>query len=188
VLADLVRDARRFAPLLGDAIDPRMLAFLRRVVRSTDRESQRARLRLGLMVGGGALVALVALFALQAWFAGGGYRDPDAKTVRNMTAEHWLQFHARSEDTKLIVHFSHLLSYRAAIDAIRYGVDSEIPDKTFALPADDNADDWKIATTMRTFIEVPRTTRFVSLQLRFRDGTSSPIRRYDVPADPSKYY
>jgi hypothetical protein len=39
-----------------------------------------------------------------------------------------------------------------------------------------------------TFIEMPRKTRFVSLQLRFKDGTSSPIRRYEVAADPSKYY
>jgi hypothetical protein len=187
VLADLVRDARRFAPLLGDAIDPRMLAFLRRVVRGTDRESRRARLRLGLMVGGGALVALFALVALQAWLVG-SYRPPDAKAMLNSTVEHWLVFHARPEDRNLIVYFSHLMSYRGAIAEIRYGVDSESPDKVFDFPFDDDVNSSPISTSVPTLIEVPRKTRFMSLQLRFKDGSSSPIRRYDVPADPSKYY
>jgi hypothetical protein len=187
VLADLVRDARRFAPLLGDAIDPRMLAFLRRVVRGTDRESRRARLRLGLMVGGGALVALFALVALQAWLVG-SYRPPDAKAMLNSTVEHWLVFHARPEDRNLIVYFSHLMGYRGAIAEIRYGVDSESPDKVFDFPFDDDVNSSPISTSVPTLIEVPRKTRFMSLQLRFKDGSSSPIRRYDVPADPSKYY
>jgi hypothetical protein len=187
VLDDLVRNARRSTPLLGDAIDPRMLAFLRRIVGSTDRESLRARVRLARLIGGGALVALVAFIALQAWFAG-AYRPPDAKTLLDQAVEHWLVFPARLVDGNLIVYFSHLMSYRGAIAEIHYGVDSEIPDRTFAFPAKDDADDGTISAAVPTFVEVPRKTRFVSLQLRFKDGTSSPVCRYDVPADPSKYY
>jgi hypothetical protein len=125
--------------------------------------------------------------ALQAWFAG-GYRPPDAKTLLNQTVEHWLVFHARAEDSNLIVYFTHLMSYRGVIAEIHYGVDSQIPDRTFGFPADDNAETGTISAAVPTFIEVPRKTRFVSLQLRFKDGTSSPIRRYEVAADPSKYY
>ena len=80
------------------------------------------------------------------------------------------------------------MSYRGAIAEIHDGVESEIPDRTFAVPAKDDADDGTLSAAVPIFVEVPTKTRLVSLQLRFKDGTSSPIRRYNVPADPSKYY
>jgi hypothetical protein len=31
-------------------------------------------------------------------------------------------------------------------------------------------------------LELPRDTRFLTIQVQFRDGTMSPVRRFEVPA------
>jgi hypothetical protein len=31
-------------------------------------------------------------------------------------------------------------------------------------------------------LDLPRDTRFLTIQAQFQDGTMSPIRRFDVPA------
>jgi hypothetical protein len=107
--------------------------------------------------------------------------DPDAemlKSVRSildMTKSSWVAF--RDWDGKVLVYFSHLLSYRAALKEIRYGVDVETPDRTFAFPPADPKNPYAVDTDAPIWIEVPEATRFVTVQVTFSDGEASEVVR-----------
>ena len=187
VLDDLMRDARRFAPLLGDTFDPRMLAWLRQVVLSVDRGFAGVRLRRALLVVVGFLLVVIGLSAAQ-YLTVVSSQSVDAKGSLSAAQGRWVCFHANPGDKAITAYVSMLMSYRGAIAEIRYGVDREAPDRVFAFPADDNPRISPISPEVPVYVDVPRTTRFVTVQLRFKDGTVSPIGRYDVPPDPSQYY
>jgi len=64
------------------------------------------------------------------------------------------------------------------VTQFRYGVDSNVPGK---VPTDTSP-----TQSFPTYIELPASTRFVTVQVRLDDGTLSPIRRFDVPQDVRK--
>jgi len=191
VLDDLMRNARRFAPLLGDTFDPHMLAWLRRIVLSAERGFG-ARLRRALLAGGAVLLVVIGLatarYLAVRYFGGAVYQPTDAKGSLDAVGDRWVCFHANASDTTLIAYVTTLMSYRGAIAEVRYGVDRDAPDRVFAFPADDNPRMSLIAPDVPTVVYVSLVTRFVTVQQRFKDGTLSPIRRYDVLPDPTKYY
>ena len=63
-----------------------------------------------------------------------------------------------------------------AITDFRYGVDSPIPGKTMAVGRERENGRYP------TSIYLPKGTRFLTLQVRFDDGSPSPIRRFEVPS------
>lgn len=81
------------------------------------------------------------------------------------------------------------MTYRGAIAEVRYGVnrEGEAPDRPFAFPATDDQRMSLTAPEVPIYVDA-LTTRFVTVQLFFKDGTISPIERYDAPPDPTKYY
>lgn len=58
--------------------------------------------------------------------------------------------------------------------AFRYGINTAIPD---SMPQQK-----LLMSGVPTSMDVPSDTRFLTIQAQFRDGTMSPIRRFDVPA------
>ncbi|HUH83740.1 MAG TPA: Hsp70 family protein [Stellaceae bacterium] len=72
--------------------------------------------------------------------------------------------------------------------ATRMPMERGAPDRAFAFPADDNQRMSPISPDVPISVDLPLKTRFVTVQLFFKDGTISSIERYDVPPDPTKYY
>lgn len=190
-LDDLVLDARRFGPLLGDTIDQRMVDHLGRAVHTNHREYLEWRVRRAMMLApvilgllGGAIGSLY-YFGIADYLLG-NTAQPGAKAMLSDYPQYWTNFHLDRGDDKLIVSFMYLLANRSALAEIRYGVNKEVPDKTFDFPPDDSPTLSPLPPDIRTFLEMPKSTRFLTIQLRFKDGIMSPLRRYDVPADPTK--
>jgi hypothetical protein len=109
--------------------------------------------------------------------------DPDAQLVQgikgilDVTRSSWLAF--RDFDGKVLLYFTHLLSYRAALAEIRYGVDVESPDRTFAFGAADPRNPYAVDTDAPIWIEVPAGTRYATVQVAFKDGTRSGVVRIE---------
>jgi hypothetical protein len=93
------------------------------------------------------------------------------KMSLNMTAGSWLSF--RDYDGKVLLYFSHLMSYRPIIKEVRYSLNSEALDQTFH---------FKPTDTMYTvgdevYLAVPGDTRFANVQVTYKDGTKSAVQK-----------
>ncbi len=114
--------------------------------------------------------------------------DPNAELVagqkdilqRFTTA--WVSY--RDWNRQRLVYFTHLLSYRCALDDVLYGIDTDEPDISFTIPDCDPSNPHAIpanAVGDDIYRAVPKNTRFVTVQLVFKDGTRSEIKRFDAP-------
>jgi hypothetical protein len=101
----------------------------------------------------------------------------ESKHTLELTRTSWVSF--RDWDGKLLLYFSHLLSYRGVLKEIRYGVDKDIPDTKYPFPPYDKPGFAPISEDVTIHIEVPATTQSVTVQLTFRDGTQSEIVRFN---------
>ncbi|UZE46744.1 caspase family protein [Rhodopseudomonas sp. P2A-2r] len=107
--------------------------------------------------------------------------DPEAALIRDqrkildMTASSWLSFR---DYNGLLVYYSQLLSFRCAIREARIGIDSAVPDKLLKLPPCDMKDPMSIPSQAQTYMKLPGTTKSVSVELTFRDGSVSEIKSF----------
>ncbi|MGS4886310.1 caspase family protein [Roseibium sp. MB-4] len=94
----------------------------------------------------------------------------------------WLSY--RDYDGKRLVYFTHLISYRCAIDEVRYGLDTDAPDQTFEIGACDPDNPHAIPSSgpgSTVHATIPKPTQFISVQLTYADGTQSEVQRFDAP-------
>ncbi|MHC5009452.1 MAG: STY4199 family HEPN domain-containing protein [Planctomycetota bacterium] len=109
--------------------------------------------------------------------------DPEVMLVQSMkgtlgmTKNSWLSF--RDYDDKVLVYFTHLLSYRAILEEIRYGIDTETPDETFAFSPADPKNPYAVNPDDTIYLEVPKETTFATVQLLYKDGTASEVIRIE---------
>lgn len=96
-----------------------------------------------------------------------------AKRALDMTKSSWLSF--RDYDGKVLLYFTGLLSYRAAFEEIRYGVDVETPDRKLPFSPADPKNPYAVNTDDLLYLEVPAGTKFATVQLRYKDGTTTEI-------------
>jgi hypothetical protein len=107
--------------------------------------------------------------------------DPEAALIRDqrktldMTASSWLSFR---DYNGLLVYYSQLLSFRCAIREARIGIDSAVPDKVLKLPPCNMKDPSAIPYQAQTYMKLPTTTKSVSVELTFRDGSVSEIKSF----------
>ncbi|MCA9121293.1 MAG: hypothetical protein H6822_18145 [Planctomycetaceae bacterium] len=99
-----------------------------------------------------------------------------AKSILQRFTSTWVAM--RDYDGKRLLYFSTLMSYRAAIEEVRYGLGVEVPDKIYDMPPDDPKNPGAITEDFLTYIEIPGDTELVTVQLKFKDGTESKIYRY----------
>lgn len=97
--------------------------------------------------------------------------------ILESTTTSWVGF--RDYDGKRLLYFSHLMSYRGSIKAIHYGLNSTTPGRRFSFPAWRKPGLAPIDAKTPTYITVPRSTRYVTVQLTYKDGTKSSIERFD---------
>jgi hypothetical protein len=93
-----------------------------------------------------------------------------------MTKNGWLSF--RDHDGRLLLYFTHLISNRCAIDKIAYGIDSDSTPSEFALEPCNPAEPYSVGNRP-IYVEVPANSRYASVRLTFKDGTTSDIVRID---------
>jgi hypothetical protein len=94
------------------------------------------------------------------------------KMSLNMTAGSWLSF--RDYQGKVLLYFTHLLSYRAGLKEIRYSLNSDKLDQTFKFKPTDEM--FGVGDEL-PFIYVPADTQFASVQITYKDGTISPAQK-----------
>lgn len=96
-----------------------------------------------------------------------------AKQSLGMTSASWLSF--RDFDGKVWLYFTGLLSYRPALQEIRYSVNNESLDQKF---------DFEPSKVMgppgdKISIFVPAATTFACVQVTFKDGTKTAVQRFE---------
>jgi uncharacterized caspase-like protein len=97
--------------------------------------------------------------------------------VLRMSPQSWSLL--RTYDGRKLLYFTHLISSRCAIAEVRYGIDRMTPDRVFALPPCNVADPHRIPADFTIYVEAPPATRFATIQLRYKDGSMSPVQRFD---------
>ncbi len=93
-------------------------------------------------------------------------------TLRNA----WISY--RDYDGKLLVYFTTLMSYRGALTRIEYGIDKDVPDQEWEFPEWDKPGTALITKDVPTFRAIPKTTRFITVRLSFKDGTRTDVVKY----------
>src|SRR5437588_2462072 len=107
--------------------------------------------------------------------------DPEAALLRDqrkildMTATSWLSFR---EFNGLLVYYSQLMSFRCAIREARIGIDSAVPDKVLKMPACDPRDPSAIPHDALPYLKLAPSTKSVSVELTYRDGSVSEIKTF----------
>jgi hypothetical protein len=107
--------------------------------------------------------------------------DPEAALIRDqrkildMTATSWLSFR---EFNGLLVYYTHLMSYRCAIREVRVGIDTAVPDKVLKMPPCDIRDPSVIPHDAQPYLKLTPSTRTVSVELTYRDGSVSEIKSF----------
>ena len=99
------------------------------------------------------------------------------RRILEATTTSWLGF--RDYDGKRLLYFSHLMPYRGSIKTIRYGLNSSTPTKTFRFPAWRKGGIAPIDERTPMYKTVPRSTRFATVQLTYKDGSKSAVQRFD---------
>ena len=109
--------------------------------------------------------------------------DPKVEQIRSgkqiltQLPHAWLSF--RLYDGRLLAYFTHLQSYRYALTEIRYSVDADTLDQILPLGSLDPSNPHAVSDDAVTYLAVPGETRFISVQLKFGDGTKSKLQRFD---------
>ncbi len=107
--------------------------------------------------------------------------DPEAALIRDqrktldLTATSWLSFRQFSG---LLVYYTHLMSYRCAIREVKVGIDSTVPDTVLKMPPCDPRAPMEIPANAQTYLKLAPSTKFVSVELTYRDGSISEIKSF----------
>ncbi len=99
------------------------------------------------------------------------------KDILEQTRTSWISY--RDFDGKLLVYFTHMMSYRCGIKEIKYSVDNTDLDKTFNVPACNPKKPYNIPDNGKIYLQAPLSTKFFNVQVTYYDGSQSGIYRFD---------
>lgn len=99
-----------------------------------------------------------------------------AKDILEATANSWLSF--RTHDGVRLLYFTHLAGLACVLAEARYALDAEVPRERLALPPCNPNAPGRMPDGFLPYLTVPPATRFATVQLRFRDGTETVVRRF----------
>lgn len=94
------------------------------------------------------------------------------KQILEMTKGSWLSF--RDYDGKVLLYFTHLLSYRPVIKEIHYSLNSEALDQTYKFKPSDKM---FISGDELPYIAVPPNSQYAAVQVTYKDGTKSGVQK-----------
>lgn len=101
--------------------------------------------------------------------------EKSQRQILEMTSGSWLSFR---EYNGLMVYWTHLASYRCAIREVKVGFDSTVPDRKITLPPCDMRDPVAIPHNAQTYLKLPASTKFMSVELIYKDGSVSETRTF----------
>ena len=101
------------------------------------------------------------------------------RQILEMTSGSWLSFR---EFNGLMVYYTHLLSYRCAIRDVKIGIDSTVPDKKLTMPACEPQNPSAIPHSAQPYMKLSPNTKFVSIELTYRDGSVSETKTFRADA------
>jgi uncharacterized caspase-like protein len=104
-----------------------------------------------------------------------GALEREQRKILEMTAGSWLAFR---DFNGVLLYYTHLMSYRCAIRQVRIGLDSAVPDRALALPPCNQKDPMSIPSDAQPYLKVPPTTRSVSVEITYRDGSVSELKTF----------
>ena len=91
----------------------------------------------------------------------------------------WIDF--RDWNGAMLVYFSHLITYRCAIEEVRYGYNGGAADQVYKLPPCNILDPNSVPEDAKIYMKVPPKTKSMQVQLTYLDGTRSPVRSFNAP-------
>jgi len=94
------------------------------------------------------------------------------KQILEMTKGSWLSF--RDYDGKVLLYFTHLLSYRPVIQEIRYSLNSDAVDQIYKFKPSDKM---YISGDELPYITVPANSQYAAVQITYKDGTKSDVQK-----------
>ncbi|HBM82827.1 MAG TPA: peptidase C14, caspase catalytic subunit p20, partial [Halieaceae bacterium] len=112
-------------------------------------------------------------------FKGKKQSEDANQRVLEATTTSWVSF--RDYDGKRLLYFTHLMSYRGSIEKIQYGLNAAQPNKNFRFPPWRKPGLAPIDAKTPAYITVPRSTRYVTVQLTYKNGEKSTVQRFDYP-------
>lgn len=101
------------------------------------------------------------------------------RSILESQSSHWAII-TPLENGQTWVNFSTLLSNRGVIKEIRYGLNKEVPDKTFAFTPADPLNPGGMDPNDDMFVRVRGKLNFVSVQIVYTDGKASEVVRIDA--------
>jgi hypothetical protein len=105
-------------------------------------------------------------------FSTQGEELAQGKQILEMTKGSWVSF--RDYDGKVLLYFTHLLSYRPVIKEIHYSLNSEAVDQSYKFKPSDKM---FIAGDDLVYISVPANTQYAAVQITYKDGTKSGVQK-----------
>jgi uncharacterized protein DUF4062 len=94
------------------------------------------------------------------------------KQILEMTKGSWLSF--RDYDGKVLLYFTHLMTYRPVIQEIRYSLNSDALDQNYKFKPSDKM---FIAGDDIVYMTVPADTQYAAVQITYKDGTKSDVQK-----------
>ena len=107
--------------------------------------------------------------------------DPEAALIAShrklldMTSNSWLAFGGYNTP---LVYYSQILSYRCAIREMRIGIDTTVPNQAVKIPPCNPKDPSAIPENAASYMKIPATTKSVSVELTYQDGSLSEIKAF----------
>jgi len=97
------------------------------------------------------------------------------KMMLNAASGSWLSF--RDYDGKVLLYFTTLMSYRPIIKEVRYSLNNDALDKTFRFKPSEKM--YEVGDEV--YLAVPGDSQFASVQVTFKDGTTSTVQKVVRP-------
>lgn len=104
------------------------------------------------------------------------------KSILERLSNGWVSY--RDWNGKTLIYFTHLISYRCAIDKVEYGFNRDTPNREYKLakcnPKDPHSVKTRSGKDTDIYKAIPRGTRYTTIRLTYKDGTQSDVKRFDV--------
>ncbi|AXS41256.1 hypothetical protein [Breoghania sp. L-A4] len=129
------------------------------------------------------MIRIAALVACLAWPVTAGAQMPDeqVKQILTMTKANWVAF--RDWQGRQLIYFTHLEAWKCGIGAVRYGLNDDPVETVWTLEAC-NPNAPNAVTKEIPYLSLPaNSAQSISVQLTFKDGTTSAIETFAYDPD-----
>jgi hypothetical protein len=82
----------------------------------------------------------------------------------------------------LLIYYTQVVTYRCAVRALRFGLDTTVPTRTIDMPPCDPDHPYEVPSNVMPYMKVPPSTKMVSIELAYRDGSVSETKVFRRPA------